>query len=54
MIKMNGKELRALGIKSKYRYIIKIGRFGCYFYDTELKQEVNLASVLFLLNENVE
>lgn len=33
------------------RFVIKIGRFGAYFYDTKLKKDVDLNQALVMLNE---
>ena len=33
------------------RFEIKVGRFGAYFYDKELKKDVDLRQVLVKLNE---
>ena len=40
-----------LGKQEGYRYIIKRGKFGMYFWDTEEKKKMPLAEVCRLLNE---
>ena len=36
---------------SEERFIIKLGRFGAYFYDEELKKDIDLKQALKMLNE---
>lgn len=40
-------------IQTIYRdqYIIKTGRFGCYFYDQNNKKDVDLEEALSMMNE---
>lgn len=33
------------------RFIIKVGRFGAYFYDNKLEKDVDLEAALIMLNE---
>ncbi len=33
------------------RFILKVGKFGAYFYDNELKKDVDLKETLVMLNE---
>ncbi len=36
--------------KKDLRFIVKTGKFGCYFYDNEAKVELSLQAICDLLN----
>ena len=36
---------------SEERFILKVGRFGAYFYDDKLKKDVDLNEIKDMLNE---
>lgn len=35
----------------RVQYVIKIGRFGCYYYDQENKKDIDLEEALDMMNE---
>jgi hypothetical protein len=36
------------------RYVVKIGKFGAYFYDQDERKELSLDEVVAIMNKNAE
>ena len=43
--------IKELDTVYRVQYIIKIGRFGCYYYDQENKKDIDLEDALDMMNE---